>query len=70
MSRRHDAPVVGEGKVCLICDNCQKEEWHRVVLEHDDTCMEFAAVEQNDEWQFADDALVCSDKCATEFWEW
>lgn len=69
MSRQHTARVVGAGRVLLVCDQCEKEEWHNVTLTRDDTCLEFAAVQDSPEWVFADDAIVCSEECEKRFWE-
>lgn len=69
MSRQHTAEVVGEGKVLLVCDECGNEEWRSVTFTRDDTCLEYAAVQDSDEWVFADDAIVCSEECEKKFWE-
>jgi hypothetical protein len=69
VSRQHTAEVVGEGRVLLVCDECGKEEWHNVTFTRDDTCLEYAAVQDSDEWEFADDAIVCSAECEKKFWE-
>ena len=67
MSRRHDAKAVGNGFVTLVCDVCNKTEPYLVEFDDEDPCLVDLAI-QKYEWMYADDAIVCSDKCSQEFW--
>lgn len=70
MGRRHNFPASGEAQVQMDCDQCGKTELVRVVF-HDveDPCLVEEAVEQSS-WQWTHDAVVCSDGCAADWWNW
>jgi len=73
LSRQHNAEIRATSiEVCLICDECEKEEWVPVPLPlYCDESAEYKVVTREDnDWVYADDALVCSEKCERDFWEW
>lgn len=67
MSRQHNARLRGTIEVLMECDECNKAEWIKVQPLVDDFCAEYDATLRSD-WSFADDCLVCSDKCAEAIW--
>lgn len=78
MSRRHDFPSRGSGEVEMSCGWCGREEWVPVVFdsasitspyaELEDWCLAQLASEQSD-WRYTHDAYVCSEQCASKWWD-
>ena len=68
MSRSCEARVQGEVRVLLECGMCDKREWVAYEMSSCGNCPEYGAVEASDTWSHQDDSIVCSEKCADDFW--